>query len=152
MISYTNVSAFSNTRSFLASCFEFFKWLMTKPNEFAATVVVDNSKQLTEIHRRAHFGVNRTRYIAQKCMPDVSFSEEEVRKVVQDCPECQSIDPAAIQWEKGALSVHETWKRLAVDVTHYGRDRYLTMVDCGPSRFAIWRRIRKSLRKKFARF
>ena len=35
----------------------------------------------------------------------------------------------------------DNWQRLAVDVTHYNRVCYLTCVDCGPSRFAIWRRI-----------
>ena len=32
--------------------------------------------------------------------------------------------------------------RLAVDVTHYNRDCYLTCVDCGPSRFVIWKKLR----------
>jgi hypothetical protein len=67
----------------------------------------------------------------------MSRSLEEVQKVVQNHLECQSIDPAAIQWENAALSVHGTWKRLVVDVTPYGKDRHLTMVDCAPSRFAI---------------
>ena len=40
-----------------------------------------------------------------------------------------------------ALSAIDNWQRLAVDVTHYNRVCYLTCVDCGPSRFAIWRRI-----------
>ena len=52
----------------------------------------------------------------------------------------QSIDPAPQNWDKGHFSVIDNWQRLAVDVTHYNRFCYLTCVDCGPSRFAIWRR------------
>ena len=35
-----------------------------------------------------------------------------------------------------------------MDVTHYGLQKYLTMVDCGPSRFAIWRIIRSESETK----
>ena len=38
--------------------------------------------------------------------------------------------------------MEENWKRLALDVTHYGRSCYLSVIDCGPSRFTIWRKIR----------
>ena len=31
------------------------------------------------------------------------------------------------------------WERLAVDVTHYGGRKYLTLIDCGPARFTIWK-------------
>ena len=46
-----------------------------------------------------------------------------------------------MKWTSGELSVEENWKRLAVDVTHYKGVLYLTLVDCGPSRFCLWRRI-----------
>ena len=36
----------------------------------------------------------------------------------------------------------ESWQRLAIDVTHYRGEPYLTVLDCGPGRFAIWRRMR----------
>ena len=41
--------------------------------------------------------------------------------------------------ERGFLEVKENWRRLACDVTHYQNRRYLTMIDCGPSRFSIWK-------------
>ena len=58
------------------------------------------------------------------------------------------------------LSVPDDWRRVALDVTHYGLQKYLTMVDCGPSRFAIWRIIRSEaetevvsvLRQVFSQF
>ena len=37
--------------------------------------------------------------------------------------------------------MEENWQRVAADVTHYSNRLYLTMIDCGPSRFAVWRRI-----------
>ena len=36
----------------------------------------------------------------------------------------------------------KNWCRISSDVTHYNGNSYLTLVDCGPSRFAIWRRIK----------
>jgi len=35
--------------------------------------------------------------------------------------------------------VKENWMRLACDVTHYEGRKYLTIVDSGPSRFAVWK-------------
>jgi ribonuclease HI len=97
---------------------------------------------LTEIHRRTHFGANRTLYFARKYLPNEIITKDDVTEVIKHCPECQSIDPAPIQWEKGDLDVKESWHRLAADVTHYHNDRFLTIIDCGPSRFAIWKRIK----------
>ena len=57
--------------------------------------------------------------------------------MINSCTQCQSIDPAAQNWDKGHLSVIDNWQRLAVDVTHYNRVCYLTCVDCGPSRYAL---------------
>jgi len=39
------------------------------------------------------------------------------------------------------VSVETNWHRLACDVTHYRGELYLTLIDCGPSRFAVWRRL-----------
>ena len=70
------------------------------------------------------------------------MTKEEVRKVVHDCRECQSIDPAPSVHTPGELGVSETWERLAIDTTHYRGLPYLTMVDCGPGRFVIWKELR----------
>ena len=50
----------------------------------------------------------------------------------------QSIDPATVQWQKGNLSPTHVWKMLEIDVTHVGSQLYLTVINCGPSCFAIW--------------
>ena len=34
------------------------------------------------------------------------------------------------------------WSRLACDVTHYNDKCYFSLIDCGPSRFAVWRRVK----------
>ena len=31
------------------------------------------------------------------------------------------------------------WNRLAMDITHHNGENFLTIIDCGPSGFAIWR-------------
>ena len=62
--------------------------------------------------------------------------------VVRECDECQSIDPAPEKWKKGKLEVGRVWQRVAMDITHVGGQHFLTVIDCGPSRFAVWRRLR----------
>ena len=60
----------------------------------------------------------------------------------------------------GELSVDDDWRRVAMDVTHHGQQKYLTIVDCGSSRFAIWCAIRNEsdieivpmLRQVFSQF
>ena len=91
------------------------------------------------IHDVHHLGIDRTHYLAK--LEDPEVTRGKVADVINYCMQCQSIDPAPQNWDKGHLSAIDNWRRLAVDVTHYNRVCYLTCVDCGPSRFAIWRRI-----------
>ena len=62
--------------------------------------------------------------------------------MVSGCERCQSIDPAPVVHEWGEIHVNENWRRLALDVTHYRQGLYLSMIDCGPGRVAIWRELR----------
>ena len=115
------------------------KWLKqeVKTEEAVATCVVD----VAEVHRAVgHPGVRRTWYFAKKRDPQVT--RRSAQRVVKDCVECQSIDPAAVKWKKGSLEVEEVWQRVAMDITHVGARHYLTMIDCGPSRFAVWRELK----------
>ena len=90
------------------------------------------------IHRSCgHPGVKRTLYFVKLVSSEVS--KAAVREVVRECEECQSIDPAPVSWKAGRLDVRENWRRVGMDVTHFGGRHYLTLIDCGPSRFAIWR-------------
>ena len=90
-----------------------------------------------KLHDRHHMGVERTWFLAKKIDPSVT--KNKVKEVVKNCIRCQSIDPAPVTHEGGDLGVNENWTRLAIDVTHYRNQPYLTILDCGPGRFAIWR-------------
>ena len=90
-------------------------------------------------HTLHHCGVETTLHFARKLDP--SYTKSDAEFVVKNCRECQSIDPSALRINEGELSVEKDWKRLALDVTHHGCQKYLPIVDCGPSQFAIWRNI-----------
>jgi len=92
-------------------------------------------------HERHHLGVDRTMAIIKHENPERIVDYKLVQRVVRDCRPCCSIDPAPIRWDKGHLSVARSWSRVAVDVTHYKGERFFTFIDCGPSRFTIWRLI-----------
>ena len=99
---------------------------------------VEAADKIREIHHDSgHPGVRRTYYFVRLTNPSVSKSA--VRAVVKECQTCQSIDPAPARWRKGRLGTDTTWSRLGMDVTHYGSQHFLTLIDCGPTRFAIWR-------------
>jgi len=117
------------------------KWLTF---ENISCVSVDSEEmcdldRLKEVHKQTHVGVSKTMYVAKQI--GLNVPESQVRAVVRDCAVCTNIDPAPIRWNKGSLSVNETWYRLAVDITHFENVSFLSAVDCGPSRYAIWKRL-----------
>ncbi|XP_076056355.1 uncharacterized protein LOC143034304 [Oratosquilla oratoria] len=93
-----------------------------------------------ELHETHHLGVDRSLFLARKVNPNIS--REEGRHAVRACARCQFINPAPRPHSAGELCVEENWGRLAIDVTHYQGTRYLSMVDCGPGRFGIWRELK----------
>ena len=40
------------------------------------------------------------------------------------------------------MSIDDDWRHVSVDVTHHGQQKYLMIVDCGPSRFVIRRTLK----------
>ena len=94
---------------------------------------------LEQQHQKHHFGVERTLHLARQINPEITRSE--VERVVKACARCNSIDPAPVKWNNGHLHVDSCWERVAIDITHYQRDRYLSVIDCDPSRYTIWRKI-----------
>uniref|UniRef100_A0A5S6R3V7 Integrase catalytic domain-containing protein n=1 Tax=Trichuris muris TaxID=70415 RepID=A0A5S6R3V7_TRIMR len=112
------------------------------PSSTCAAVVQPDAGQLvTEIHHKmGHPGVRRTLYFVKRINPMVS--KRQVRQTIANCDACQSIDPAPVKWKQGSLGVKEIWQRVAMDITHYRGMSYLSLVDCGPSRFAVWRPLR----------
>ena len=93
---------------------------------------------ILEAHNSIHCGVDKTEHLARLCHPGVDIPRKEV---VKSCRQCATIDPAPVRWEEGKLSVRKNWERLACDVTHYGAQKFLTIIDSGPSRYAIWKPI-----------
>ena len=118
------------------------RWLHAQRRDFCAAAVARPSPEVIvrAIHQQHHLGVDRTFFLAREM--DASIKRDAVVRVVKSCARCQSIDPAPVSYETGQLSVETVWSRVAIDVTHYHGSCYLSMIDCGPSRFAIWRRLR----------
>ncbi|CAM1330156.1 Uncharacterised protein r2_g3930 [Pycnogonum litorale] len=98
--------------------------------------------QITAIHDiTGHQGVERTLHFVRRA--HLTATRRDVQHIVNKCQVCQSIDPAAVNWKKGRLDVRDVWQRVGMDITHSGGKHYLTLIDCGPSRFAIWRHLRR---------
>ena len=96
-----------------------------------------------EVHISAgHRGVRRTLYFARRCIGP-AVTRAQARAAVDGCDVCRAIDPAPVRWRHGTLDEPETWQRLAIDVTHLRGQSYLTMIDCGPSRYCLWRLLRR---------
>ena len=106
-------------------------WLQEKKDRALLCCVGENLKDLHNMH---HFGKERALYLASKVNPTITM------EMVKQCKECQSIDPVPTKHEKGRLHVTQNLWRLVIDVTHYHHELYLTMIDCGPGRVAIWQR------------
>ena len=93
-------------------------------------------------HLPHHLGVDRTLYLGKQIRLDLT--RNQVKSVIEGCEECLRIDPSRRVEnlvERGDLAVEGNWYRVAADVTHYNDINYLSIVDCGPSRFTIWRRL-----------
>ena len=109
----------------------------------ASTAIVSEScpaDVVRRVHNMIHRGVETTLHFSREVCPEVT--REIVQSVVRQCDTCKSIDPSPAKWNCGVLDTEEDWFRLAIDVTHTNDGKkYLTAIDCGPSRFAIWREI-----------
>ena len=93
--------------------------------------------QVADIHHQSgHPGAKQTLYFGRSIDPQVF--KETAKSVVKACETCQSIDLALVHWKKGKLGVKDKWSRLAMDITHHNGENFLTIINCGPSRFAIW--------------
>ena len=100
------------------------------------------SERIRELHRGSgHPGIRRTTYYARRVCPSVT--KAAVRAAISTCEECRTIDPAPVRWPQGKLSVETTWHRLGMDITHYAGKHFLTLTDCGPSRFSVWRPLQR---------
>ena len=101
-----------------------------------------NINLIRKVHKNFHGGLNKTKHVLERLYPTETFSTNEIKGIIRDCTECSSIDPHPIKWEEGHLSCEFVWDRIAVDVTHYNNKKYLSIIDCGPSRFAVWKNVK----------
>jgi ribonuclease HI len=116
-------------------------WLVRHPEEEEEGYVCAISpERMKYLHGRHHQGVEKSLSLAR--MIDPGVRREDVEKIVKLCVPCQSIDPAPARHEEGSLGVSDNWARLAIDVTHFKGASYLSLVDCGPGRFAIWKKLK----------
>ncbi|KAK4294952.1 hypothetical protein Pmani_032459 [Petrolisthes manimaculis] len=119
------------------------KWLsLANDNELCTVAATVSDQDIANIHATCgHPGVRRTMYFCRRLYPTVQ--RQHVRDVVRNCRQCQSIDPAPAKWQKGELGVSDIWGRVSMDTCHVGNRLYLTLIDCGPTRYAIWKRLRR---------
>jgi len=89
---------------------------------------------IRDLHDTNHLGSEKTLHLA-KCKWGDAVVKEDIAKVVRECHVCRQVDPAPVKWESGKLSVETTWTRLASDITHCNGVPFLTVIDCGPSRY-----------------
>ena len=95
-----------------------------------------SDERIAEIHESTgHHGTKRTLYFSRKLSPAVT--RKEVQRVVKACQVCQSVDPAPVKWTRGELNVDKIWYRVGMDITHVKGYHYLTLIDCGPTWFAV---------------
>ena len=95
-----------------------------------------NIQQIAYIHQRSgHSEIKQTLYFTKQKDPTVS--KANVQLAVKMCTACQSTNSALVHWWKRRLNEEDNWSRVGVDITDYGGDHYLSLIDCGPLQFAI---------------
>ena len=103
-----------------------------------SVAVADDAQisSIKEMHDKNHLGVEHTLYLVNK-MSGIT-DRKLVEQAVTSCHKCCRVDPNPVKWNHGSLEVHKVWYRVAVDVAFVAGQPYLTLIDCGPSHFAIW--------------
>ncbi|XP_067930494.1 uncharacterized protein [Watersipora subatra] len=114
------------------------KWLNSPC--LAVVTLDDKTEEITKLHGKYHLGVKKTLYLAKR-MCGQYVDEKVVKQVVDSCNQCRRVDPVSIKWNHGRLSVDKVWQRVALDIAYVNKRAFLTLIDCGLSRFAMWRRL-----------
>ena len=115
-------------------------WL--RPPVTVAIVGPDGTLEMRAAERAhdvAHLGVQATLYFARELL--ASVTEADADRAVRTCEWCASISPHPVNPGEGTLDVPVVWERLAADVTHLRGDKFLTVIDCRPSRYTVWKQI-----------
>ncbi|CAB4060551.1 unnamed protein product [Lepeophtheirus salmonis] len=77
------------------------------------------------------------------------YQQKLVEKKVRECDKCNSIDSTLKRCGEGSLLVEFDWHRLAIDVIHVCKNKFLTLVDCGATMFAVWRVLRSGVEDEY---
>ena len=97
-------------------------------------------EQIQTIHWQCgHPGIRHTTYFCRRIYPFTT--KATVRSIIQTCDNCQTIDPAPAQWGKGKIEVGNNWHQLGMNITHYSGNVFLTLTNCGPTCFTVWRQL-----------
>ena len=120
-------------------------WLVNKPKDSTDIVCLNldipTDEELLEIHKRGHFGTERTLALAREGFGS-AVSKKRIKRLVRSCEPCARYDPAVTnKWDRGKLQSAHVWDKLAVDITHVRNEPYLSIIDTS-SRFMIWRKLR----------
>ena len=103
-----------------------------------ATASTMSQQQIKGIHvQSGHPGIKRMLYI-MRCI-NLAAAKAEIKQVIKNSEMCQSTDPTPTCWQKGQLEASDAWQRVRMDITHYGGNHFLTLINCGPTCFVIWR-------------
>ena len=88
---------------------------VTEPKETMCALAEElDVTHIQAIHQSSgHPGMKRTLYLVKLVYPSVP------KAVMQDCRECQYIDPAPVHWKPGRLDVSESWSTAGINVTHF---------------------------------
>ena len=101
-----------------------------------------SDERIARIHEETgHHGISADAVFLAKVGPVVT--KKDVRHVVKACQLYQYIDPAPVKWASGEPNVDEIWHKVGMDVTRVNGWHYLTLIDCGPTRFTVWRRLQR---------
>ena len=70
---------------------------------------LDMYEEILKIHKRNHFGVQRTIEMIKEKFKWRKHYRKLVKEVLKNCERCTRICPAKMDFSKGSLTTHETW-------------------------------------------
>ena len=88
-------------------------YLTRVPKRWIETVAKNETccVSIKAVHDVHHLCIDRTHYLAK--LEDPGVTRDHVADVINSCTQCQSIDKAPQNWDKGHLSKIDNWSRLA---------------------------------------
>lgn len=63
--------------------------------------------------------------------------EKSIRSTIKTYSKCRVIDASLICWKKRKLVISRMWHKFVLGIIHYGGTYFLSLIDCGTTRFTI---------------